>query len=113
MSLSTVRIWTYKALSADATLYIPSTDLSVMDPYTEADFPRLIQTGGFWGGSGLTTGYALAITDVDNAVEFTSLAVELPKPSFIKQVYFQGQNLAGIYSYVTDSNTLGLDSAFN
>jgi len=104
-----VRFWSWKALSSEGTFYVPSTlsVLSVMAPYTEADFPKVIRNGAFWGGVGLNVGYALSITDDNNLVDYTNVAVKFVTPSSVKEVYIQGQLLSGLYGYITDEDTLG------
>ena len=44
--------------------------------------------------------------------KYTTLAVDLGYPFFVKQIYLQSQQLDDIVGHVTDSNTFGTDSSF-
>ena len=90
LAISTFRAWKNDILSAEnSRVFVPVKEgdtYAVESPHTEADFQTLVESGGFWGGTGLSTGYALQINEVTERFYMT-LSVALEKPAYISQVY--------------------------
>ena len=112
LAIGNIRAWTYEILSHEnSTFYIPSTlsTLSLLGTnYDESSFPTIIGPGAIWESSSKGgSGDVLTITDHNNLVVWTAVAVEIPLPSVIMQVYVQSS--AGLMNaYVTDDDTLGV-----
>lgn len=83
-----MRIWAYDALSSEGTFYVPNTlaKTPITSDHTEADFDTLIKYGGLWGSKG-DNDHSLKLTDSGSQVFYMTMAVSLPEPSLVKQVY--------------------------
>ena len=108
LAISTLRIWTIKAVSSTGTFYVPDYNLAVEMTHTTADFDKVIKESSFWAGPDLSVGYALTITDYSDNVVNTAIAVELARPAQIYGVVIAGQNLNNLFGAITveDSNAV-------
>ena len=66
----------------------------------------------FWSTDSTAGDGALTVQDADDQTTYTTIAVKLPKPSLVYQVYLQAQRLTEIYGFVTPHDTEGKKSEF-